>query len=248
MKDSPLYDSPLSFKKNLFAVEADGARVPYPPTQTPPELPRDVAMQVAERARVPAGKCEPFCNAICESVQTVWETDRRAVSSKPNRALFKAAEAARTLNEAICSLNKDDREWVERIMARSEYQELPREFLLTISQIDHMFSTAIGESSPLIPGTAVLREKKGRRRGAVKDITFEVFIRQILLWAAEYDGEFTHDKNFKKGTLIEVLNILRPHLPKGVVPNALPYGTIQKIKTKFLKPTPFSKPLSIPAK
>jgi hypothetical protein len=229
-----LYDSPLLFKKNFFAVEADGTQ-PYPPTQTSPELPEDVAMQVAELARIPAHERGQFCQRVCDSVQTVWETDRRAVSSKPDRALFKAAEAARTLNEAICSLNKDDREWVERIMARSEYQELPREFLLTISLINHMFSTAIGESSPLIPGTAVLREKRGRRRGAVKDITFEVFIRHLLLWATEYDGEFTFGKNDKKGTLIDALNILRPHLPKGVVPNALPYGTIQKIKTKFFK-------------
>jgi hypothetical protein len=242
-------DSPLSTKKNVFGVEAGDARKPYPPTQTPPALPWEVAMQVAELARIPAGPIggqrEPFCDALCESVQEVWETDRRAVSSRPGRALFKAAEAARTLNEAICSLNKDDREWVERLMARPVYRELPREFLQMVSQIDDLFSTAIGESSPLIPGAAALRYKRGRRKGAVGNMMFGLLIRRLWLWATEHRGKFTFDKNHEKGTLIDALNILRPHLPKRVVPNALPYGTIQRIITKYKK-----KPLlfGLPAK
>jgi hypothetical protein len=194
-------DSPLSTKTNLFAVEANDGRMPDPPTQTPPVLPPDVAMHVAELARVPAGEIPPFCDAICESVQRVWETDRRAVSSKPGRALFKAAEAARTFNEAICSLNKDDREWVERLMARPEYQELPREFLVTVSRIDDLFSTAIGSSIPPMPGTAALREKRGRPKGAFKDTMFEVFIRHILLFTDENGGELTFDKNYKKAVV-----------------------------------------------
>src|SRR5664280_1600668 len=126
--------------------------MPNPPTQRPHALPRDVtlpegvAKQVAELAGIPAGEFPPFYDAICETVQGIWKTDRRAISSKPGRALIKAAEAARTLNEAICSLNKDDREWVERLKALPVYQELSREFLLTVSQIDNLFSTAIGKS------------------------------------------------------------------------------------------------------
>jgi hypothetical protein len=244
-----LYDSPLLFKKNFFAVETDGAQ-PYPSIQTSPALPWDVAMQVAEFARIPAGPIggqrEPFCDALCKTVQEVWETDRRAVSSKqPGRALLKAAEAARTLNEAICSLNKDDCEWVERLMARPVYRELPREFLQMVSQIDDLFSAAIGESSPLIPGAAALRYKRGRRKGAVGNMMFGLLIRRLWLWATEHRGKFTFDKNHEKGTLIDALNILRPHLPKRVVPNALPYGTIQRIITKYKK-----KPLlfGLPAK
>jgi len=196
-----------------------------------------VAEQIAELARVPAGECPPFCDAISETVQRVWYLDRRAVSasSRPGRALHKAAEAARTLNEAICSLNKDDREWVERLMAQPLYRELSHEFLQTVSRIDDLFSTAIGKSSPLMPGSATLRNNKGRRKGAANDPMFEVLIRHILLFTAEAGGELSLDKNYRKGTLINVLNILRPHLPKGVLPNVLPYGTLQRIKTKFSK-------------
>ena len=216
--------------------------MPAPPTQTPCALPRnvtlpeDVAMQIAELARVPDGEIPPFCNAIRESVQRVWDLDRRAVSSKPGRALFRAAEAAQTLNEAFCSLNKDDREWVERFIARdSRYAEWQREFMLTVSRIDDLFSTAIGKTFPTLPGTAALRDKRGRRKRSIKDSMFEVFIRHILLFTTEYGGKLTFDKNSQKGTLIDALELFRRHLPKGVVPNVLPYGTIQKIKTKFLK-------------
>ncbi len=85
--------------------------MPNTPTQAPHArsrdvpLPEDVALQVAKLAGVSPGEIPPFCDAIRETVQSVRETDRRAISSKPGRALFKAAAAARTLNEAFCSLN-----------------------------------------------------------------------------------------------------------------------------------------------
>jgi hypothetical protein len=40
----------------------------YPPTQTPPELPRDVAMQVAELARVPAGECDDATTTVSQLI------------------------------------------------------------------------------------------------------------------------------------------------------------------------------------
>ena len=55
--------------------------------------------------------------------------------------------------------------------------------------------------------------------------------------AEETGGELTFDKNKQKGTLVEVLELLRDHLPTGLVPNALPLGTIQKLKTDFFRLT-----------
>lgn len=234
-------DSPHSTKPNQFAVEADGARMPSPPTfmmyvlLRDIMLPEDVAMQVAELARVPAKEFQQFWDGISKSVRQVWEMDRRAVSSGPGPALFKAAEAARTFNEAICSLNKDDHEWVESLRTRRPYEEFPHEFVRLASALDDLFSIAIGKVNRTMVGTAMLRQKKGRAKGTVNDAMFELFIRNILHCTANAGGELTFDKNFEKGTLKDVLNILRPHLPRGVVPNALPYGTIQKIKTELLK-------------
>lgn len=229
MDDSLLFDPP-----NRSAVKADGARIPSPAALTLPKLPSNVAMQVAELARVPAGEYERFRDDICRIVHQFWVRDRRAGSSKPGRALLKAAEAARILNEAICSLNEEDTKWIERLAAQDPYgRELPRPLLLALWRIDRLLSTAINKPLPTLPGVTVLRKKRGRRSGAVGDGIFEKLIRQLLACTAKAGGKLTFDKNSKKGTLKDVLVILRPHLPKGLVPNALPYGTIQKIKTKY---------------
>src|SRR5262245_12758586 len=61
------------------------------------QLPRHVAEQLADIARVPAQEREPFCDSVCDSVQTVLKRDRSAqLLSEPGEALKKAAHAART--------------------------------------------------------------------------------------------------------------------------------------------------------
>ncbi|HJY90261.1 MAG TPA: hypothetical protein VJ255_08280, partial [Candidatus Acidoferrum sp.] len=57
-------------------------------------------------------------------------------------------------------------------------------------------------------------------------------VRDLSLAALAAGGNFTINKNFKTGSLIEALDALRDYLPAGVVPNELP-GTIQKFATDF---------------
>jgi hypothetical protein len=190
-------DSPISTKSAPAAKRA-GTQKPYPPTQTPPELPRDVAMQVAELARVSVQECEPFCDSVCDSVKMVWERDRRAVSSKPpGRALVQAVNAARTLNEAVCNLNKEDREWVKRLLDRESWcQEVHlRNLPLTVWVIAFLLSNAIGKFMLPLPGAAGRPAKPRRRKGTVKDVTFQDFVRDLLIAAAEAGGKLTLDKN-----------------------------------------------------
>jgi len=40
--------------------------------------------------------------------------------------------------------------------------------------------------------------------------------------------------------LVDALHILRPLLPKGVVPNKLPMGTLKKIKADSILDAPFA--------
>lgn len=218
------------------------------PTQPTREQLKDVALRVAELAQVPAIKCERFCEEICHKVQRVWLQDRRAVPSKPGRALLRAADAARVLHEAFWSLNEVDREWVKRITAgEPDYQELLRPLRLTVSQIDDLLSIAVGRFIPRMPASAVLRYKAGRRKGDRGDAMFVGLIQSLVFSTAIAGGKLTFDKNYKKGTLVEVLKTLRPHLPRGVVPNALNWGTIQKVKTKTLKDLRHFLALRLPA-
>lgn len=214
----------------------DPPPLPPLPIQPPLERLRDVALQVATIARVPTEEREEFCQRVCGSMQMIWERDRRAVTPKPGHALLKAADAASTLNEALGSLNKVDREWIERLLALEPWSEgRLRSLSETVWLLAFLFSSAIGGSIPEVSGKAVLREKSGRRKGTVKDMMFEVFIHHILVHVTEASGELTFDKNAGTGTLVDALNIFRLCLPKGFVPNALPLSTIQKLKTKHSK-------------
>ena len=202
------------------------------------KLPKAVALQVADIACVPVEEREPFfCDCICGAVKMVWDRDRRATTSSSGPALLQAAKAARNLYEAVCNLNKEDRDWVEKLLAQepSNFQEQLRNFPHAAWLLAFLFSNAIGRSIPLISANSGSSGKLRRRPGTVNDMTFQVFVRHLLLIATEAGGEFTLDKNSNKGTLIDTLNILRPHLPKGLVPNVLPVGTLQKIKSKYLK-------------
>jgi hypothetical protein len=181
---------------------------------------------------VPPSERELFRDCACGIVEEIWWRDEQSAPLRPGPALMKVAKAARKLHEAQFELDKQDRAWVNRILQREpaiferQFERLPQ----TTWQLDFIFSSAAGtsfrsdnERSPT---------KSGRKKGSVNNREFQKLVRDLLLGALAAGGELTFDKNFKKGTLIDALDILREYLPRGLVPNVLP-GTIQKIKTDF---------------
>lgn len=205
-----------------------------------PPLPKDVALQVAGSAGVPHEEHDSFCYLLRGTVQRVWS---RARPAKPGPALVRAADATRTLHEALGSLNKEDREWVEGLLAEhpgysdvdtADAMELLRE---TVWWLVSLFSTAIGSSPPSGPGKVARPDQKGRRRGTVKNVTFQDFVFDLLTNAGATGGDFTFDKNYETGTVLEAIEILTPHLPKGVVPKPLSksMGTIQRVISRYRK-------------
>jgi hypothetical protein len=204
--------------------------VSKPPTHSP-AVPRKVVLRLADLAGVPTNDREAFCERVSDRLLRLWKRDRRAVSSKPGPDLVKAAKAARTLQEAFYRLNKHDREWVDNMLSsqmqfeRGEIHHLET----TILNLAMVFSVATGRPPPLPPHL-------GRPLG-IKDQMFRELVFSLLSAAVDSHGKFTLDKNSQSGTLLKALNILRPHLPKGLVPAALPVGTIQKLKTDFFRRT-----------
>jgi hypothetical protein len=208
--------------------------MPLPLINEPPRLGKDVALQVAHVAGVPSEECDQFCELVQGTVQRVWELDRRARSSKPGQALDEAAQAARALHKAFLKLNKEDREWLESFLApNSYYMGRLRELPLTIWRLAHLFSTAIGKSLPERSVQAISPKKRDWRQRTVKDVTFENFLTHLFVDVAETGGKLTFTKDSGTGTLIVALDILRPHLPEGVLPKRLPLGTIQKVITNW---------------
>lgn len=204
-------------------------------------LPEAVALELARLAGVPDCEREQFCTLIEDPVKSAWQYDRRAVPSTFGPELAQAAKAARKLNKAVSSLDKADRKWVDHIVENHSWffqeHQLRRaredfeleELISTLDLLDKLFSTAIGRPSPIIAGTTA------SLKGSIKDRFFVDFVWGILTCAREAGGHFTFAKNDTTGTLSVALKTLRQHLPKGLIPNVLPAGTIQKIKTQHEK-------------
>lgn len=218
-------------------------------------LPIDIAEQVGRIARIPDKDLGEFCDTLPDDVQLIWRRDRRAVQSRPGKALKRAAEAARKLDQELNSLTKADREWLQSLLLQ-EPQYVQRQLIgphpgylvppyeptaldglsITVFHLVALVVTAAGQVPPFAPGVRG-PFKPGRGKGTVNDPTFHNFVGSLLIGASMFGGFFTLDKNFKRGTLLEALDALRPYLPKGVIPYDLrPHlATLQRIKTAHEK-------------
>jgi hypothetical protein len=198
-----------------------------------PALCDDVA-RVADLADVPPEKRASFYGLLCGTVHAVQSRARR---TKPGPELIEAADAARTLHEALGSLNKDDREWIERLLAElPEWSDAAislRNLPQTVWLLATLFSTAIGNSPPSGPGKAARHGQRGRRRGTVKNVIYQKFVFELLVSVGVNGGDLSFDKNYRTGTLLDAMKILAPHLPDGVVPDKPPLGILQRLITEY---------------
>jgi hypothetical protein len=204
----------------------------------------ELALGLAKLAGVPDQESGHFFNAVCDDVEDIWKQDWRAGEWKRTEALCKAHEAALTLNEAIGSLSEDDLRRLEGLLSQKPIfhlrehppEEQRRELTAMVNEFASLFSVAIGKSGPSpVPGTDRLRNKAGRRPQTSNNPTFEMVIRHLRLWAKDTGGKFTFDKNYPdRGNLVRALDLLRPWLPTGVVPEPddMSFATIQDIITK----------------
>jgi hypothetical protein len=185
-------------------------------------------LRLAKIADVPENYREEFCQDISDHMVTIWKMNREALLDKP--ALIEAAKAAHSLYQKVLRMNKQDREWINKHI---EYFQVPmvegeiHNLEHTVHNIAIVFSAAAGKLAPDPP------VKIFERRSKVKDRVLWWLVFDLCRVAAELGGEFKLDKNYQRGTLVQALELLRDHLPKGLIPKALPFGTIQKIKSDF---------------
>jgi hypothetical protein len=215
---------------DFYPLREDEANMSKTPSRKRPILPKNVRQLVADVAKVPKKNRKDFDDLIRLPVQMIWELDRRATGTKAQKALFRAAEAARALHEAFANLSPDDRKWVDELWGKwPQYEKwlpaLPR----SVEALAHLFSLAVNKA---LPQGSTAHQKRGRRSGDVKDLSFREFVHYLLVVAEEWcGGNLTFDKNYESGTLIKAIEILSPYLPAGLVPDPLPFQTIQRVKT-----------------
>src|SRR5665213_3239126 len=188
---------------------------------------QSLARRLAKDAKIPTSGQKDFCRRIICAVRQIRERDRRSTGAKPGGLLIEAAEAARNLEKAFSSMNKRDRDWVERIretettkitqFSKGEIDDLEA----TIYNISSLLHDALGRPSR-IP------EHLKTKSYNVKDQMLRALIFELLFAASNNGGNFTFDKNSASGTLAFALDRLRNHVPQGLVTHPLNAVTIQR--------------------
>jgi hypothetical protein len=188
-------------------------------------------------------------------VAAVPPTSRSQLRDDITRLILNEHEGQEKLNpEYLRKCSDVAHQWMRRfarvMKARSDLARAANELISAISDFDNAYGEAdrchdvapqpidlmltnLLEWESILPPLALDYAKKdgSHRRGRPSGPeigSFHVFL--MLLWVVveSADGKLVFDKNFPdKGSLIKVLDLLRPHLPVGVIPQPPSVRAIQ---------------------
>jgi hypothetical protein len=213
-------------------AEDDGENIP---DLLPPPLPDDVALRLAHLAHVPLEEHEAFFDMLHWTMALVCMRDRRVLGTSAGPALIRVAKAARALHQEFSKLNPLDRKWVERLWRRTFwYRDWLRDVPETVFRISHLFSSAAGISPPRGAEVAKPDNQKSSRDRTRADPMFLDFVCRLRMIAHEAGGKLGLDPNNERGKLVEAVEMLKPHLPHGFVPERFPFFAIKKLKVGTL--------------
>jgi hypothetical protein len=180
----------------------------------------DMPLQLAELARVPEEKRERFLLALFSAVIDVWEHDssRNMVAAlKENEALSRATGVLRVARQALADLDDEYKKLRPRGLAEASVLGRLQEVTSEIEQGMVSFFTLMAEEiAPPRPRV----HRRGRRPGTLENPRLRHFLRELRRAANAHGGRLGLQKNLEKGTLLEAIEIVAPHLPAGFVPSA----------------------------
>jgi hypothetical protein len=183
----------------------------------------DVFRRLADLARIPKIEVARryFTDGLLNLMFDAWERDDARLATSRlgtiNPKLSKAVDVLRSAKQALADLDKKDREGLWWPIVEIE------------RGIDRFLELMIGETEQVRPRTYA----RGRRSGTIKNPTFRIFLRGLVKCAVASGGRLTLEKNIRKGTLIDAIDMLAPYLPDGFVPESLPFSTLQRIKSSL---------------
>jgi hypothetical protein len=207
-----------------------------------PRFPSPLDLAIAEImhiAKIPPEKRRPFANVIWSLIIGAWQSSefRLTALGRKNDALVRKAEAGiRTACDAMRGLRPDQRDALERAFdVAGNYAmilpcegEAPNGLMFELLEVMVVALASMTGKSPTLVGST-----GGRRKKTYKDWQFRKLVGMLWKTVAEYGGELTFSCNANKGsgTMVDVLNVLRPLLPR-LIPPALDQKakTIDRIK------------------
>jgi hypothetical protein len=85
-------------------------------------------------------------------------------------------------------------------------------------------------SPPRPPGVDPPKHQKSNRDKTRADVMFLDFLHRLNMVASESGGKLSVDPAYRRGTLVNAVDLLKPHLPVGVVPDNFPFSAFKKTK------------------
>jgi hypothetical protein len=168
------------------------------------------------------------------NVQTACELDgliKQGLAAKRGKKLVGAALA---LYDVLGNLNNRERVLIEGILGRSGlFDRISSKGIegleQTAYQLALLASLVTGKPPPRYPSQPPEPPVPGRPSGTVKNWIFQNFASDLLISTMGAGGKLTHEKNIRKGSLIEAISTLAHCLPDGFVLPLSP-STLQRLK------------------
>jgi hypothetical protein len=177
--------------------------------------------KLADLAHVPKAHRDGFWWAVGDALFdcSLTQGDIRAnLELQRNASFASAVEALKSARQALARMDESAREAFRgRFLA---VQEAIDEFLTALEGL---------KTEPKQPLRSDTLGQRGRPAGTVKDRASQEFVYKLLECATLHGGRFTLEKNIRRGTLIEALELLAPYFPEGVAPEKLSSSTLQRI-------------------
>jgi hypothetical protein len=199
----------------------------------------DATAELARRAKIPVGVFPKFSGDIS---RLLWGATQVASFQQRDDELIKAEDAVRAAYDAVRSLSKPQRAVLEDAFFVSTYFvstfEGGADTELELDEIENaglMVLRAWVRAFAMITGSSpdfAIRKGRGRPAETIRNWQLQQFVGSLWSIVRKYGGDLSYSCKENRGTgeMVEVLNIFRPLLPKGLIPNVLPAKTIQRVK------------------
>ena len=226
----------------------------------PADLTDEAIIRIAELAKVPTERRADFCAALPWLFKLAREEHEWDVTSAPKREaavrqLTQVEKAATALKACLDGLDYTARKklgiyalrhWLYGAAATDEELRFQVMNLVIDGQVEIGLSR-VGFFSRIVDDirtAASTREwppssakggapsKSFDLPGNPKVSAFDLFVFHMELLAQLHGGRTKLDKNYCTGTLIQILEIAKPYLPNGFVPDDLPLSRMQRVKTR----------------
>jgi hypothetical protein len=196
----------------------------------------DATAELARRAKIPAANSKKFHGEILGLLIGATQV----ASFRERIDVTKAEKAVRAAYAAVRALGDQQRVLLEDAFYVAAYREmwggdgydlsdlgLENAGIVMLRAWVRAFAMVTGRS----PDFAA-RKGRGRPEETIRNWQLQQFVGRLWSIVRKYGGDlsFSCKENRGTGEMVEILEMYRPLLPKGLIPIALPVKTIERIK------------------